>query len=309
MVIKYQYIVICLKNEGNRMYIWDKLDINPLPYSKERAEQLTRFGRYVYYSYYFNKYIGAIISGMFGIGKSMTALHLGREIAQAIYGVNEEQGLQIALQNTLFTMDEVLGATKNLGTVEQWKNTDPYKAHQLASSLRKPFYIWDDAGMHGSKYKHFLDMAESYDLQSNFDTIRDVTSCIIMTVPEDEELLKFLRSYRGNYSVEIIALDGGESSYDRKLEFWKYGKDSQGRKKKYKKWVSAPFSIHVPQPYYGQYRIMKNVAKLENFERYEEKKKEREIYNKYRLLKLKMMSKKIEDGSMIEDDDVSNVES
>ena len=208
-----------------------------LKYSKETASSLTKFGRYAYNSFYFNRYIGAIISGVFGVGKSMTALHLGREIAQAIYGVNEEQGFQIALQNTLFTMDEVIQATKNLGSVEDWKNTDPYDADKKSRAMRVPFYIWDDAGMHGSKYKHFLDMAASYDLQSNFDTIRDVTACMIITVPEDEELLKFLRSYRGNYLVEMIALDGGNYAYDRKLEFWKYGRDSLGRKKRYKKTI------------------------------------------------------------------------
>jgi hypothetical protein len=282
------------------MYLWDRISLQPLPYSKDVASRLTKFGRYVYNAYYFNKYIGAIISGMFGIGKSMTALHLGREIAQAVYGVNEEQGMQIALQNTLFTMDEVLEATKNLGTAEQWKNMDPYQAHKIASGLRKPFYIWDDAGMHGSKYKHFLDMAESYDLQSNFDTIRDVTSCIIMTVPEDEELLKFLRMYRGNFSVEMIDIDG---AYERKLEFWRYGKDPQGRKKKYKKWVSSPFSIHVGQPYYGQYRIMKNIAKLENFERYQKKKQDRDIYDQYRVLKLQKMKKALEEKNIIVDEE------
>jgi hypothetical protein len=298
------------KKDVVKMYLWDRIDPPSLGYSKEVSDGLTKFGKYVYNAYYFNKYVGAIISGSFGIGKSMTALHLGREIAQAIYGVNEEQGMQIALQNTLFTIDEVLDATKNLGTVDDWRNMDPYKAHSIAASLRKPFYIWDDAGMHGSKYKHFLDMAESYDLQSNFDTIRDVTSCIIMTVPEDEELLKFLRSYRGNYSVEIIARD---AEYLRHLEFWKYGKDSQGRKKKYKKWMSAPFSIHVNQPYYGQYRIMKNIAKLENFERYEKKKEDREIYTQYRMLKLKKMkealgNKIILKNDVEEDMEVSDVE-
>lgn len=282
------------------MYRWDRIDPPPLGYSKEVSDTLTKFGKYVYNAYYFNKYVGAIISGSFGIGKSMTALHLGREIAQAIYGVNEEQGMQIALQNTLFTIDEVLDATKNLGTIEDWITMDPYKAHKIAAGLRKPFYVWDDAGMHGSKYKHFLDMAESYDLQSNFDTIRDVTSCIIMTVPEDEELLKFLRSYRGNYSVEINDIDG---AYERKLEFWKYGKDSQGRKKKYKKWMSAPFSIHVNQPYYGQYRIMKNIAKLENFNRYEKKKEDREVYNDYRMMKLKKMKKELNAKKIIPDDE------
>jgi len=274
------------------MYIWNKIEPIALPYSKETYSLLTTFGKYAYNSFYFDKYTGAIISGPFGIGKSMTALHLGREIAQAIYGVNEEQGLQIALQNTLFTMDEVIEATKNLGSIEEWKNLDPYQAVKKSHNVRCPFYIWDDAGMHGSKYKHFLNMSDSYDLQSNFDTIRDVTACMIITVPEGDELLSFLRNYRGNYIVEMINMDG---VYGRKLEFWKYGMDKLGRKRKYKKWVSAEFSIHVDQPYYGQYKIMKNVAKLDNYVSFVEKKKTRKIEEELRKRKLK---KAMEDFSI-----------
>lgn len=281
------------------MYIWEKINPPILPYSKETYSQLTKFGKYVYNAYYYNKYVGAILSGPFGIGKSTTALHLGREIAQAIYGVNDLQGMQMALQSTLFTMEEVIDATRNLGTAQDWRDLDPYKAPKVGAQLRTPFYIWDDAGMHGSKYKHFLDMAESYDLQSNFDTIRDVTSCMIMTVPEDDELLKFIRGYRGNYSVEIIDLDG---AYERRLDFWKYGKDPRGHKKKYKKWTSAPFSIYIPQPYYGQYRIMKNVAKIENYERYQKKREESIIWKQWRNRKLEKIKTELNIKTIDEDD-------
>lgn len=266
------------------MYIWEKIEFEPLKYNKQTYDQLTTFGKYAYNSYYFDRYTGGIISGRFGIGKTMTAVHLGREIAQAIYGVNEEQGLQIALQNTLFTMDEVIEATKNLGSIDEWRQMNPYEAVKKSHNVRVPFYIWDDAGMHGSKYKHFLNMSDSYDLQSNFDTIRDITACMIITVPEDDELLHFLRNYRGNYNIEIVNIDG---RYIRKLEFWQYGLDKLGRRRKYKKWVSADFSIYVPQPYYGKYKIMKNMAKLQNYEIFEEKKKIREMEHAFRIKKLK----------------------
>lgn len=267
------------------MYIWEKINPPVLDFNIDVYNSMTTFGKYAYRNFYRDKYIGAILSGDFGIGKTTTAIHLGREIAQAIYGVNEEQGLQIALQNMVFTMDEVIEATRNLGSSDEWKQMNPYDAVKRSHSERKPFIIWDDAGMHGSKYKHFLDMSSSYDLQSNFDTIRDTTACMIITVPEDEELLHFLRNYRGNYMVEIINIDG---SYVRKLHFWKYGLDKMGRKRRYKKWESREFSIHVKQPYYGQYKIMKKVAKIENYEQYKKRKEQREEENKMREIKMKL---------------------
>jgi len=268
-----------------------ELEDKPLSYDKDVAMSLTRFGRYVYNAFFFGGYIGAIIAGEFGKGKSTTAMHLGREIAQAVYGLNEYQGYEVALDNMVFTMDEIINATDNLGTVQDWEDIDPLAAIKQSAKLRKPFIIWDDAAMHGSKYKHFLDMNMAYELQSNFDTIRDVTSCVIITVPEDDELLKFLRNYRGNYMLELINLDG---KYQRKVEFWKYGKDKLGRRRKRLKWVSSPFSIHVDNYYFGMYRKMKNIAKIQNKQRYEKKRNMKVAKEKYYETKQKYYQAKMD---------------
>ena len=261
-------------------------------YDREIAKNMTRFGRYAYNSFYFGGYIGAIISGEFGIGKSTSAMQLGREICQAVYGLNEFQAYQMVLQSMVFTMDEVINATDNLGSVDDWKDISSKEAIKKSFNVRKPLIIWDDAAMHGSKYKHFIDMDSSYELQSNFDTIRDVTSCMIMTVPEDDELLKFLRNYRGNYQIEMIILNG---DYQRKLEFWKYGKDKLGRKRKRLKWTSKPFSIHIENEYYGEYKKMKNIAKIKNKDRFVKKKKMKEAKAKYYETKQQYYQLKMED--------------
>jgi len=129
-------------------------------------------------------------------------------------------------------------------------------------------------------------MDEVFELQSNFDSIRDVVSCMLITLPEKDELLKFLRTYRGNYQIEInIPRDGGE--YHRVLSFWKYEMDYMGRRKLVKKWTSKPFSMYIPKMIYGEYERLKTKASNRNFDRYEEKKKLKELKKEY--MKKKMM--------------------
>lgn len=115
---------------------------------------------------------------------------------------------------------------------------------------------------------------------------------MIITVPEDEELLKFLRSYRSHYFVEIINVGGGR--YNRRLEFYKYRKDKMGRKRKRLQWRTPPFSIYVKKEIYGEYDRRRTLAKIENSERYEKKKQMRDAKAKYYEMKQQYFKKKME---------------
>ena len=253
----------------------------------------TTFGRKAIRAYFSGGYVGAIISGAFGKGKSTSAIHLGREILEGIYGLSRIEAYRLLIDKyTLFTMDEVLEQTKSLKNKEFWENLTPQQAIYWKAKIRKPLLIWDDAAKHGSKYKHFLDMGDAYELQSNFDTIRDITSCVIITAPEDEELLKFLRSYRGNYLVEVLNSGGGE--WNRVLEFYAYEKDPLGRRRKRKKWRTKPFSIYVEKEIYGKYIKKKMVAEIENAQRYDQKKKVKEAKAKYYETRQKYYQAKLE---------------
>lgn len=258
------------------MYIYDSMEKN-----------LTKFGKYAVNCYYNRGYIGAIISGEFAKGKTATALYMASEILSAIYGLDRDASLRETLNYILFTLDDVIDATNILRTVD-WSSLSPQEALDIKFKLRKPVYIWDDAGVHGSSYKQIFDKSDSYELQSNFDTIRDVCSCMIMTVPEDTELMKFLRMYRSNYFVEIVGVSGG-SKYDRKLMFFKYRRDPKtGNRKRRLQWKTQnPFSVYVPKEIYGEYDKMRSIAKIQNADRYYHKKKLREAKQKYYELKYK----------------------
>lgn len=257
-------------------------------------QNLTRFGRYAVNCYYNRSYIGGIISGEFAKGKTSTALYMAAEILSAIYGYDKYKALREALNCILFTLDDVIDATNILRTVD-WQSLTPQEALDTKFKIRKPVYIWDDAGVHGSSYKQIFDKSDSYELQSNFDTIRDVTSCMIMTVPEDTELMKFLRMYRSNYFIEIIGVSGG-NKYDRKLEFYKYRRSSRtGKRERKVQWrTKKPFSVYVPKEIYGEYDKMRSIAKIKNADRYYKKKKIRETKQKYYELKYEKELKKWE---------------
>lgn len=258
-------------------------------------KELTKFGRYAVNSFYNRGYTGAIIAGDFAKGKTSTAIKLAREILQHIYGYDEITAYKEVLNHILFTLDDVIGATDILQTEEHWKSMKPQEVLQEKYDIRKPVYIWDDAGVHGSSLKQVFDKSDAYELQSNYDTIRDVCSCMIMTVPEDEELMKFLRRYRSNYFVEIIGVSGG-NKYDRILEFYKYERDNRtGNKKRKLKWrTKKPFSVHLENWVYGEYDRMRTIAKIRNAQRYKKKRKERESKAKYYDLRREYLKIKME---------------
>ena len=253
--------------------------------NQKDTNQLTTFGRYAINAYHNHRYIGALISGPFGKGKSCSALHMAYEILHYLHPEKSEKEIwYMVLDCLVFGMDEVIEATKVLRTVD-WNKLTPQEVLTKKDELRKPVMIWDDAGKHGSKYKHFLDMDSVFELQSNFDSIRDIVSCLIITVPERDELLKFLRNYRGNYQVEVsIPRDGG--IYHRVLDFWRYEMDYRGRRQLVRKWNTKPFSIYVPKEIYGEYERKKTTASIENYIRYEEKKQLHELKKQYMRKKM-----------------------
>lgn len=253
--------------------------------------ELTRFGRIAIKAYYDRGYVGGIISGDFAKGKTSTALQMAREIIQYMYQIDAIDAYRkILKEHLLFSLSDVIEATSILKTPSYWKDLSPQDVLKKKYSLRKPVLIWDDAGVHGSSLKQIFDRSDAYELQSNFDTIRDICSCMIMTVPEDEELMKFLRRYRSHYFIEIKKVSGG-NKYDRILQYYKYDRNPRtGNKERHLKWkLKKSFSVYLPNEIYGEYDRMRTIAKLENARRWGEKKKIKKAQAEYFEEKKKMI--------------------
>jgi len=80
-----------------------------MPENDEYNNELTTFGRYAVNAFQKHKYIGALLTGPFGIGKSCSALQIGREIIQYIYNVDEHTAYKMILDKYLvFDMEDVI---------------------------------------------------------------------------------------------------------------------------------------------------------------------------------------------------------
>lgn len=260
-------------------------------------KNLPKFIRYSLSAYKKRGYVGGIISGEFAKGKTVTAIKIAGKILQVKYGYTEEQAWDVVIDNYLiFTSDDFLDLTDEVYGNHDWENMNYKEVLKTKYDIRLPVLIWDDAGIHASSKKEQFDKQAGYDIQSNYDTIRDVTSCMLLTVPEEGELMKFLRSYRSNYFIELATPHGIGDFNKRTMAFYRYERDKKtGNMKRRFKWQTKPedaHSIHLPDWAYGKYDKKRTLAKLKHDKEYKKKKEERELIKKYRLMKKKHLIEK-----------------
>jgi len=265
--------------------------------NKNIYRDLPRFIRYALASYKKRGYIGGIISGEFAKGKTVTAIKIAGKIIQAMYGYTEEQSWDIVIDKYLiFTSDDFLDLTEELNKGYDWESMDYREILQAKYEMRYPVLIWDDAGIHASSKKEVFDKSSAYDIQTEYDTIRDTTSCMLLTVPEEGELMKFLRSYRSNYFIELATPNGIGDPNKRIMYYYKYERDNKtGNMRRKIKWYTKPedaHSIHLPDWAYGKYDKMRTLAKIKHNKEYQKKKEDRELIKKYKLVKKKRLIEK-----------------
>lgn len=109
-------------------------------------------------------YIGIIVYGAQGYGKSTYSLQLAHKVLGS---------WDRAFNSLCFTMDEV----------------NDY----LLQEERQKILIWDDAGVHANKYKFYDEREQVQTLSGLLDTIRTFLACLILTTPTPSKLLKPIR--------------------------------------------------------------------------------------------------------------------
>lgn len=261
---------------------------------KEKFKALSKFGKKVITCYNWRRYVSAIISGGFGEGKTAMSFWMGCEIVRYYYGIEDNiECLKIVMDKVIFTLDDLIERMNRFREID-WDSLTPRQVLDTKFKIREPFLIWDDVGIHGSKYKHFVDWESVFELNVHYDTIRDLTSCMILTVPEDSELLGLLTQYRSNYFVELETAEDGDRRWDKEIVFLKWKKDKLGRKRKKVDWrMSEPQTIKIPDEIYGEYDRRRTKAKNFLLEQFEKKKQQRELKKEYEELKMKVRMKKM----------------
>jgi len=226
-----------------------------------------------------NGYVGGLIEGPRGIGKSTFCLHIMREVYQYIGGLSRDDAWEIALDRILFTMNDII---RLLSVVEQ---IDMDNVIESQNELMIPVATWDDAGMHGGRLKHFIDIKATDKLNSVMDTARDALSGFLINAPEKEGLLSFIRRYKDNYWIIINYPETRGDKYKRIATVRKYYTDHAGRRRT-RKIFTTKFSCYVEKWVYAEYKRKKLTAVRDELRHLEKIAKGKEIEATQKLKKL-----------------------
>jgi hypothetical protein len=257
-----------------------------------QEKTMTYFGQQVQIAYKNRGFVGLKIHGRYGKGKTTSAMWLTYAIYRLFYPSESiKQIWQRVLDSFVFTAQDFLKLTDTRPMNKDWLSMRATDVLQTTFKMRHIIIIWDDAGIHASKEKRYeQDIKE---VTQKLNTIRDVTSCLIITVPEEGELVSSLRDNRSFITVEIHREGGGK--YNRRLYFWEYRFGKLGRRRRKFLWKSKIFSIYVPNWVYGKYLAMRNYAKELNDIENEKYKKVKQIESDYLDARRRWFESKLKD--------------
>jgi hypothetical protein len=263
--------------------------------NENNTEKIPKFIKYALSAYKRRGFVGGILSGEFGKGKTVTALKIAAKILQIKYGYTFEQALEKVIdEHLIFTKDEFIDLTTKVYGQYNWEEMEETQLLKVKYELRKVVLVWDDVGIHAGSKKERFDPSDSWEIQTEYDTIRDITSCMLLTVPEETQIMKSLRSYRSNYFIELGYPAEGGNYNDRVMQFYKYQRDKKtgNMKRRLKFSTNKTHSVHLPDWAYGKYDKKRTLAKLKHNERLQRKKEERELEKQYKIYKKKILLSK-----------------
>lgn len=244
----------------------------------ENINELSRLAKKIIFSHP-RGYVGVIVEGGRQEGKSVFCLRTIREVFQYRYGVSRDDSWEMILgvgnyskqgSHILFSLKEINKLFDNLDFID-WDN--PSRIREWMEEYTHLCKIWDDAGMHGGKYKYLVAAKQVEFLQGNIDVMRFVLTGFLINSPEIHNLLKFLREYHDHLIVDIKARKEGGSETERVAFFQKWKKDKRGIWKLIANPPHTPFSRILgdadrlglkEQWVYDTYEVMKAKAIRDN---------------------------------------------
>ena len=176
-------------------------------------------------------FIGAIIEGERGYGKSSYALKVMAQVYQNLEGLDDESAWNRAIDNMIFSMDDLVSVITN--------NTN--------KDIVTPALCLDDATVHFSSYKFFTNLYEVILVHGMFDTIRTAVTGLLLTCPKRDLLLAALRNY-DDFKIEIYMNDG----WQRIARGYKMKTTPIGQRRTYKNFEDD-YSCYLPDWVYQKY--------------------------------------------------------
>jgi len=188
-------------------------------------------------------FTSGIIEGPRGIGKSTYALKVMYDIFKCM-GYLDDVAWQMALDRMLYRISDIIDF--------------------LDKSTRKRtpecIFCWDDAAVFGSSMVWYTDVKLVHLLQSTLDTIRGSVSAMLLTCPNQGQLLKFLRNYDG-YIIRINYAEEGGYYRDAKGYIWR--SLPSGTRRIYPNY-SDHYSCRLPNDVFAKYKRKRKSYNVEN---------------------------------------------
>lgn len=231
----------------------------------ENMEELTKLSQRIVKRHPWG-YVGVVTQGARGEGKTVFGMKTGTEVYQYLEGISKTDALEKLLgvgnykqdkPQILFTMEDVVDALDPLDRVD-WNNILEWQSNNTA-----PYKLWDDCGMHGGKYKFFIDVRMVDQLQGLTDVMRFALTGFVMTSPELTGLLGFLRGYHDQLIVTIKRNPDNGMPYQRMAKVKRWVEDKNGRYRLRLAWTTK-FSCYVDKWAYEEYSIMKTKAIIQS---------------------------------------------
>ena len=201
-----------------------------MPIYKELSEyKLTLASRII--KKYPNGFLGAIIEGERGYGKSSYALKVMAQVYRYKEALDDEGAWNRAIDSMIFSMDDLIKMI-NIN---------------IEKDIVTPTWCLDDATVHFSSYKFFTNLYEVILVHAMFDTIRTACTGLLLTCPKRDLLLSALRNY-DDYKVEIVM----DFEWERIARGYKIKTTPVGQRRIYKSFEDR-YSCYLPNWVYEKY--------------------------------------------------------
>jgi len=215
-------------------------------------------------------YVGAVIEGGRGAGKTVFCLKTQREVYQYHYGITRDDAWEKVLKDIIFSIDDIVTMLDNLDNLDDYENHMGDWWNEQVHVCR----IWDDAGMHGGKYKYQVDAHLVDFLQQNLDVFRFIVTGFYINSPEVGNLLKFIREYHDHTIIKIKHNPEGYGPHEKLAFFqkWRRLRNRSGYTlvanpphQPFSNWLGKVTSLSLDEQWvYDQYEYLKGKAIKEN---------------------------------------------